>query len=199
MRQQDLPAIGAPLQGGFFAGVIGINSKLYAQILAPKKHGQVKLAWHPDEVNVPGALSFFDGLANTAAMREAGSPIASWVTDFHLDGHTDWHIPSRDQLELLYRHFKPTARENFCLSGDNPSSSPVGYAYSLQTPAQTELETFRKGGEEAFDDAWYWSSTQYAGVSGYAWNQFFDYGSQLSYAKSCEARVRAVRLIQLTA
>ncbi len=42
-------------------------------------------------------------------------------------------------------------------------------------------------------DDWYWTSTQYAAGSGYAWVQDFSGGGQDGYRKSSEYRARAVR------
>jgi len=52
-------------------------------------------------------------------------------------------------------------------------------------------------GDEAFDRDWYWSSTQSAGVSDYAWYQFFSTGYQSWGVKDDELRARAVRRLPL--
>lgn len=198
MHKQDLPAIGAALAGGYYAGLLNLNGQLSALIVAPKEGGETESKWNDRNTRVAGACSFFDGHANTVAMAEAGSPLAKWAQALSIGGFTDWHLPARDQLELLYRKFKPTDADNWCYRGDNPSSVPVGYAYDLQTPARTKVEAFAEGGAEAFsDDDWYWSSTQYAGDESYAWCQGFDGGDQVSNLKSCEGRARAVRCIPL--
>jgi hypothetical protein len=200
MQKQDLPAIGAALAGGFYAGLLTIDGQLSALIVAPKDSGETEGKWNDRNTRVAGACSFFDGHANTVAMAEAGSAIAKWAQALSIGGHTDWHVPARDQLELLYRHFKPTEADNWCFRGDNPSSVPVGYAYDVQTPARTSVDTFVKGAAEAFsDDDWYWSSTQYAGYESCAWSQSFGYGLQDTYRKSYEGRVRAVRCIHISA
>ena len=66
-----LPAIGSPMSGGYFAGVIQTNGQRIAIIMAPKRLGELVGVWHEDEVDVPGALSYNDGLANTQAMAAA--------------------------------------------------------------------------------------------------------------------------------
>lgn len=63
-------------------------------------------------------------------------------------------------------------------------------------PAQTDIEAFRDNGEDAFDEAWYWSSTALPGGKA-AFGQLFSLGVQTSNVLSYEGRVRAVRLIQL--
>lgn len=181
--------IGQPLEGGFFAGYLNSNGALFAIVAAPKSL-EISGAWGERGVLIEGADSFHDGAANTAAMAAAGCKIA---TQTQSDG---WYIPSRDELELLYRAFKPTTEENYgWRSGDNPSSSPAGYPYTESLPAQTSVADFKDDEPEAFEDAWYWSSTQYSAY--YAWIQHFDGGYQDGHDKDYEGRVRPVRRIQI--
>ena len=199
-KQFPIPAeIGATFGGGFYAGALNLYGIPHALVVSPKAEGETEGAWNSKGARVVGAECFFDGAANTPAMAEAGSEIAKWAQALQIGGFTDWHLPSRDELELLYRHLKPTAETNACWVGDNPSSLPVGYAYRLEVPAQTAIDAFRGNGAEAFEDTWYWSSTQYAGDEGFAWHQDFGNGYQSRNDKSYAGRVRAVRLIQLTA
>lgn len=46
---------------------------------------------------------------------------------------------------------------------------------------------------ELFEPNWYWTRTEYEHDGSYAWFQYFDYGSQFYYHKSCEGRAVAVR------
>ena len=191
-------AHGTPFEGGFYGGQIRSGEKIFAVVWAPKALGEKVSIWLPSYKDVPNARSCFHSMDNTRAMAEAGSPLAQWALGLELAGHKDWCIPARDVLELGYRHLKPTNYENSASfrDGDNPSSIPVGYPYTEQVPTQTPAEAFRKGGPEAFEAAWYWSSTQYS--SHYAWGQDFGNGNQgFSDGKEFEARARAVRLIQL--
>jgi hypothetical protein len=199
LAKQEVPTVlGTPWEGGYFAGIITFNGDVFAQIVAPKADGDLDLAiWHPDYKLITGADSFFDGLANTKAMAEAGSAIAQQVLELRISGFDDWHIGARDQVELFYRGFKPTTEENYVYrSGDNPSSLPVGYPYSIHLPGQTPVELFREGGVEAFEDAWYWSSTQYSAYG--AWYQYFGNGDQYGAFKSYKGRVRAVRRVKIS-
>jgi hypothetical protein len=180
--------LGAALEGGFYAGKIRVAGELFALILPPKSEsGHDKTPWNDSTKRVSGAMSFFDGVANTKAMAKAGSTVAKWALD------NGMHIPARDELELLYRAFKSGKALNYCWRGDNPSSEPVGYAYLPKTPARCALKPFQTGGAESFEENWYWSSTQYAGYDDYAWFQRFGYGYQGVNLKSAELRVRAVR------
>lgn len=194
-----IPAIGAPFEGGHLGGVIRIAGALMAIVWAPKAQGETKGPWLKSYDKVPGADSCVDSLANTLAMAEAGSPLAKWALDLRINGFDDWCLPARDVLELAYRHLKPGTYETYCSfrDGDNPSSVPVGYPYREGEIVQTSVEAFRSGGAEAFEEAWYWASTQYSADN--AWSQYFDGGGQHYGGKRFEARARAVRLIQLTA
>jgi hypothetical protein len=62
-------------------------------------------------------------------------------------------------------------------------------------PDRAEQALFLKYMSEEFLPEWYWSNTQHAGNSYYAWCQVFDYGGQYYLSKSCECRVRPVRRV----
>jgi hypothetical protein len=194
------PALGAAFGGGFYAGQINLSGTIFALIVAPKEVGEVsEKAWHKDEVAVDGAKSYFDGLANTNAMLEAGSDLAKWARDLRISDNDDWYIPSQDELEILYRNLKPSTRENWCYarSGINLSSVPSTYPYTPKSPVQTDIAPFQEGGEQAFETDWYWSSTQHASNSDYAWCQHFTNGNQYGNSKNNELRARAVRRIAI--
>lgn len=192
----EIPTVaGSPFAGGFYAGRILIAGALYAIVVAPKADGAHKAAPLGPTKSVPGALSFFDGQANTAALAEAGSKLAKWARGLEIAGFSDWYLPARDELEVCYRALKPTGEENWCYRGDNPSSVPPGYAYSRIEPAQTSDEAFKAGGAQAFEDAWYWSSTQSAGYESFAWLQYFNDGYQNHDRKSDDCHARAVRRV----
>jgi hypothetical protein len=64
-------------------------------------------------------------------------------------------------------------------------------------PDRAEQALFYKYMPEEFKKDWYWSNTQHAGISIYAWYQNFFNGHQYYYGKSAELRVRAVRRITI--
>lgn len=199
MKQTDLTnPIGTPLEGGFFGGVLHAFDAKFAIIWAPKAQGEIKGAWLPEYADVAGATSCFDSMANTRAMAEAGSPIAQTALAAVINGYKDWCIPARDVLEMGYRYLKPTKQKNAASfrDGDNASSLPAGYPYTSSTPKQTAHPAFQDGAAEAFEHAWYWSSTQYSEL--HAYNQRFDCGFQYYDFKEYEGRCRFVRLIQLS-
>lgn len=194
--EEILPIIGTSLDGGYYAGRIIIDGKPYALIVAPKTEGELAdVAWGDDEKDVPAAQSWNDGLVNTEAMAAAGSKPTLWARDLRIAGHADWYLPSQDELEILYRNLKPTADENaqWGRSGINLSAIEPTRPYEPAEPAQTQAELFQQGGEQAFETEAYWSSTQHAAFSDYAWCQHFNVGTQDYHPKRAELRVRAVR------
>lgn len=171
--------------GGYFKGRLRIGDNVFGLIAAPKAQGEFRGVWLPQHKLVAGASSFFDSRANTIAMAEAGSDIGKKALAATIGGHEDWSIPARDALELLYRHSKPTKETNWIYRGDNPSSVPVGYAYSEESPEQCSDPLFQEGGIEAFEDGWYWSSTQASSHT--AWGQYFDDGDQSATSRAPKA------------
>ena len=195
-----LPIIGTSMGGGFYAGVFTIAGKRFGLLRSPKAQGQHEDApWNDNWERVAGAESFNDGMANTEAMAAAGSKIAQWARAQIINGHSDWYIPAQDELEIAYRNLKPTASENYLYgrSGINVSAIPPTYPYTVTLPEQTPLALFQDGGAEAFDPAWYWSSTQHAGDVDYAWCQAFGYGHQDYDHKDSQFRVVLVRRFPL--
>ena len=193
----EIPTIlGTAMGGGFYAGRIRIGDQVFALIVAPKADGEHEDApWNDTDNTVDGAKSYFDGLANTDAMASAGSELANWARGLRIEGHDDWYLPSQDELEIIYRNLKPTAEANWCYarSGINLSAVEPTRPYTPDFPVQTLTEVFQKGGAEAFDLVWYWSSTQHVSDSACAWCQDFDDGYQGSNHKNYYYRARAVR------
>ncbi|QEZ48525.1 DUF1566 domain-containing protein [Cupriavidus oxalaticus] len=62
-------------------------------------------------------------------------------------------------------------------------------------PTRREQSLLYANVSENFKRDWYWSNTQYAGYSGYAWRQDFYDGGQDFYREGNEFRARAVRRI----
>lgn len=191
---------GAAFGGGFYAGRIHIDGEEYAIIVAPKTEGQHEdTQWNESRDSVKGALSYYDGLANTKAMAKAGSKLAKWAQGLKIGGNSDWYLPSQDELEICYRYLKPTTEKNalYARSGMNVSVVLPTYPYSADSPKQTKAKIFSVDGAQAFDAVWHWSSTQHAANSAYAWCQNFDDGNQSHWNKDNNSRARAVRSIKI--
>lgn len=192
-------AIGTAIEGGFFAGHLRIGDQCFALIRAPKHAEHPGTPWNNHRRAVPAAQSWNDGLANTRAMAAAGSAVAQWALAQQINGLADWYIPATDELEMLYRAFKPTDADNYLYnrSGINVSAVPPTHPYTPTTPAQIAEAIFREDGAEALDPAWYWSSTQHAGYDGCAWCQDFGDGSQGYDLKVNGLRVVLVRRVAI--
>ncbi len=74
-------------------------------------------------------------------------------------------------------------------------SDALAWAKSVggDLPTRSEQALLFANSKEHFEGAWYWSNTQHAGNSDYAWVQNFDNGYQNDDHKSYEYRARAVR------
>jgi hypothetical protein len=189
--------IGTPFGSGFYAGRYQVDGKSFALIFSGAA-GELRGKWNDALTMVAGAHHRADGMANTEAMASAGSALAQAALALKINGLSDWYLPSRDELEMGYRAFKPTGEENYaCDDGANPSSLPPGEDYTEESPEQTTVANFREGGADALDDAWYWSSTQHASDPSDAWGQDFDDGSQLCNHTSNQGRARAVRRLPI--
>lgn len=199
INRTNLPAIGAPFEGGFYAGLFALNGETYGLIVSPRAEGELEESrWGKYGHDLAAARSYNDGMANTQAMADAGSDLGRWMLALDIAGFTDWYLPSRDELELLYRNLKPTEQQNYCSfrDGDNPSSLPAGYPYTEESPARTTCTAFADDGEQALAPRWYWSSTQCS--PNVAWIQGFADGLQSGYRKYDEHRARAVRRFKVT-
>lgn len=196
LTEQTIPAVGTAMLGGFLAGLVNISGQTKGIIVAPKATGEYKGKWAESEARIEGAACPVDGQQNTLDMIAAGTKLGKWVKALDIGGFTDWHIPSRDQLEIIYRAFKPTNQENWAYSGVNISSLPPHNLYTANEPKQCELAEFKEGGDQAFDTTWYWTSTQVGEAS--AWFQNFTSGVQGYYWKDSFHRARAVRTINLS-
>jgi hypothetical protein len=206
-----IPNIGDPLEGGYFAGIIdstqteGASGERYALIVAPKATGEDDLTWGGYGKVVAGADSTWDGKQNTIDLIADSEthPAASFCDNLTIGGYSDWYLPAPDELELLYRNFKPTTEDNYTsvrtlhdqTNGYNPNSDPTEDGYTTSDPSKTSLTDWQDGGSEAFDDVYHWSSMEYNSTN--AWFQYFFNGTQTNNDKSNTRRVRAVRRLSL--
>jgi len=146
-------------------------------------------------------------------------PAAHFCNNLTIGSSTDWYLPARDELELMWRNLKPTTDANYVTAdrsttatpdyknlgsfgdvanthGLNNNSNPTGAAYTSGSPSQTSVTAFRTGGSEAFayGSFKYWSSTEFSSAA--AWNQNWNSsfpGAQNSSNKASAFYVRAVR------
>lgn len=189
--------IGAAYGGGYFAGQIMDGGVKYNLIVAPAATGQNSsgLLW-ATAFSTTGATSVSNGPSNTNLLNSAGFPAAYWCKQLSIGGYTDWYLPAKNELEVLYYYLKPDSTANYTLSGSNANAvapEPVSTNYSAGSPTTTTVVAFQGAGSEAFSVAYYWSSTEYS--SSNAWYQQFGDGSQYAVPKNGASYVRAVRRI----
>lgn len=193
---------GTALAGGYFGGFIstsGTGVATHALIVAPKATGEALRQWKTTNTSTAGTSSVIDGPADSAAMNNASHPAAQFCEGLTIGGYSDWYMPAKNELEVLYYFLKPTTYPNYTSSGSNAnavSPEPISTNYSSGSPAQTSATAFQSGGAEAFAADAYWSSTEYSATA--AWYQGFLDGGQLrDVNKSVSIYVRAVRRVAI--
>ena len=213
--------------GTFSTWVIAARWKV---IVAPKNGGENASVMYKNANSAAPAACFTltNGPAATDAMIAADTstvyPLAHWAKSLRelnsgegLSGYTDWYIPARDELELLWRNLKPVTNNNYTTTdrydaaaytcdanlddlaathGANRNSDPAGDAYTASVPAQTAVTAFQSGGAEAltFGSVYYWSSSESSATN--AWSQYYntsDPGDQNNFNKTIYGRARACR------
>jgi hypothetical protein len=110
------------------------------------------------------------GWGNTSMIvfnQGAGAYAAKICYDLNEGGYSDWYLPSRYELDLMWHNLADS-------DGDGTNSGPAD-------PNNT-------GG---FAADWYWSSTEFDGSN--AWGQYFSDGDQYDNDKTDFGYVRAVR------
>lgn len=173
-----VPAIGASIAGGYYAGQISTSGNGVAThflIVAPESSGALYFpgdTWYYTNQYTPpsGTASRIDGPSNTAAqIADGGSdyPAATFCDGLTIGGYSDWYFPAIDELEICYYNLKPTTDTNTTSFGANNYSVPKRTSnYTTTVPGRTSVTAFRSGGSEAFDfdptgypESGYWSST----------------------------------------
>ena len=198
--------IGQKLEGVYLAGINRNGNCAYLILVAPKSTEcsvQFKTHWG----STPNIQLVNDGWANTNAMNDSAHPAAHYCRSLTVSGHTDWYLPSRDELELCYRVFKPTNRSNTTSgagafpgnlsleNGANRSSIPTRAAYTETNPASTIVTAFQTGNVEAFAGEWYWTSTEFSSSTNSSLIQYFSDGDQNWDGKTNVYRVRGIRRV----
>lgn len=196
--------IGQAYGGGYYAGQIstaGNGVADYYLIVAPAATGQnlTGLTWGP--ISTTGATSLINGNTNSNILNSATYPAAYWCKQLTIGGYTDWYLPAKNELEVLYYYFKPDlplTNNNNTSSGANPnavSPEPINTNYTaLGPPNQTTATAFRTGNSEVFTTrVLYWSSSEFD--SNDSWSQDFSNGIQVNDFKYSASYVRAVRRI----
>lgn len=196
-----LPAIGAALGGGYFAGQIstaGNGIADYNLVVGPVSSAQsTSKQWKIVNTTTAGTTSVINGPANSAAMNDVTHPAALFCEAVTAGGFTDWYMPAKNELEVCYYNLKPTTTSNNTSVGANTNAVPSRASnYSAGTPAQTSSTDFQSSGTEDFSVTEYWSSTEASATN--AWYQNFSNGNQGNTpygGKGASYHVRAIRRI----
>jgi len=121
-------ALGDAVGGGFYGGKINDGGTEYYLIVAPKASGEnSSKQWKTSNTTTSGTTSTIDGPSNTSAMISAGAaahPAADFCDDLSIGGFTDWYMPAKDELEVLYYNLKPSVESNNTTSGTNTNAVP---------------------------------------------------------------------------
>jgi hypothetical protein len=94
-------------QGGIYAGMMrGEAGKPDYALIVPTdpKAGISDIQWGGRGIDEPDATSEYDGFANTRALAASMTdhPAAEWAFELVIDGFTDFYLPARRELSLLY-------------------------------------------------------------------------------------------------
>ena len=109
------PALGCAYEGGYYMGAVASPANYYI-IVAPNATGCARCRWKTTINAAPNTGSCTDGYANTRnGMTSAIYPAGNWTATRSIGGFSDWYMPARNELNLLYV---------------NRNSLPAGQGYS---------------------------------------------------------------------
>lgn len=168
-----VPAIGASIAGGYYAGQIstsGNGTATHYLIVAPISSGYDYLSYgntYVDAGIIFNCTSRINGPNNTDLLDTEPSVFdaAAFCNDLTIGGFSDWYLPAVDELEVCYYNLKPTTDSNDTSFGANNYSVPKRTSnYTTTVPGRTSAVDFRSGNSQAFDGVAFpilpwWSST----------------------------------------
>lgn len=104
-EQPVVPALGSywPGQGGYNTGLVrGENGSPDYYLIVPLLTEQIRAEWGGYGEECEGATSSGDGAANTKALLADSNehPAAKLASEFTADGHSDFYLPARRELQV---------------------------------------------------------------------------------------------------
>ena len=137
-------SVGMEYQGGVIAyllhqGDIGYNPAVQHGLIAAPSDQSTGIVWWNGSYVTIGATStsLGTGNANTNAIvsvQGAGSYAAKLCYDLVLNGYSDWYLPSRDELSMLYSNkafIGGFAAANYWSSSESASNSAWGQVFGV--------------------------------------------------------------------
>jgi hypothetical protein len=130
------PAIGAYWegQGGIYSGVMrGEESQPDYHLIVPTHESILnhKAAFGGYEIDETGAVSRFDGLANTLALvaSDTDHPAAQWCHRLVVEGHSDLYLPAILECALIAANLPDLFDKEWHLSSSQRSASSAFYLH----------------------------------------------------------------------
>jgi len=195
--------VGQAYGGGFYAGQISTTANGVAThylIVAPKASGESpNREWGQSDVTT-GITSVINGPTNSASLAALGAAYqaAVFCKNLTIGGYSDWYLPAKNELEVLYYFLKPADFSNYTSIGSNAnavSPEPISTNYTSGSPAKTSAVGFGWYETNAFGVNNYWSSTETDAAT--AWNIDFGTGEPYIYGYKYRQMIstRAVRRV----
>ncbi len=95
-------AAGTETGGGICVGSYFFGNTWYALIVAPTATGEsTKQCKTTSDVSI-NCQSNSDGWTNTNNNNNASHPAFQWVRSLNIGGFTDWYLPAKDELSVMY-------------------------------------------------------------------------------------------------
>jgi hypothetical protein len=100
--KSSFPALGGPLCGGYYFGAVSSPANYYI-IIAPNATGCACCQWKTTMGSSASTGSCTDGYANTYnGLAATIHPAGNWTATRSIGGFSDWYLPARDELNLVY-------------------------------------------------------------------------------------------------
>lgn len=131
------PAIGEvwPSQGGIFVGMgRGRNGAKDHCLILPTDERAIftERCLGTYGVDVNGASSYHDGMANTVALAESGSDLCKEILALDIDGHKDFYLMSQTEAQLCWANVPEQFKKEWHLTSTQYSSDGAwGQSFGL--------------------------------------------------------------------